>query len=79
MLKEGTIVALHNLEAATKVGCHPTAVIAKTVWSKTASIAEATVNRDRIAASEVFDDHVEHVSLELDGGRLVRSVVLVAA
>jgi hypothetical protein len=79
LLKEGTIVALHNLEAAAEVVCHPAAVIAKAIWSEAASIAEAPVNRDRVAAVEVLDDHVEHVSWRLAAVVLVWFVMRVAA
>jgi hypothetical protein len=64
LLEERTIVALHNLEAAAEVAGHPAAMVVQAIWSEAASIAKAAVNRDRVAATEVLDDQVEHVSLE---------------
>ena len=57
-------MALHNLEAPAEVAGHPAAMVVQAFWSEAASIAKAAVDRDRVAATEGLDDHVEHVSLE---------------
>ena len=54
------IVALHDLETTREVVGDPARDVVQSIGSEPTLIAKAAVHRERVAAAEALDDHVQH-------------------
>src|SRR5581483_2701784 len=59
-LERRHIVALHQLEAAVEVGLHPALDVAQALGQRAAPLADAGVDRRRVAVLEALDDEEQH-------------------
>ena len=67
MIEKRAILALHDLVALRAVQGHPAGYVLESCRSEAAALADSLVDGLRPAATEGFDDHIEHPGSPRDG------------